>query len=355
MDNEQNKPITVFISYSWDSEEHKAWVRMLADRLTEQGIDVILDKKQADTTSSVHFMQRILTVDKVLIIGTPSYKDKVDSRSGGVAYEDLIINIEIKKDLNTSKFIPILREGSLETSFTIVVSDRLWVDFRKDDNFEDKFSELLDRIHGKPLIQISKDQNSQTRKIESPTSDEKIYKTIQWHIHEEDNLVDGTYIGSLHHGHPNGKGQFISKEGMKYYGEFKDGMFHGRGILVNAHKEAFLGDFENGRFIRGKINSNGFVEYLRGNFTWRRTCSACPEQYDVYYKHKYVAYVRLRFGVLTVIPIVKSRDGKEVPDIKKILYRHEYKNDEYKGRFDEWELEEHQDDIEKNILKEIKQ
>lgn len=29
MDNKQNKPIIVFISYSWDSEEHKAWGRKL--------------------------------------------------------------------------------------------------------------------------------------------------------------------------------------------------------------------------------------------------------------------------------------------------------------------------------------
>lgn len=47
--------------------------------------------------------------------------------------------------------------------------------------------------------------------------------------------------------------------------------------------------------------------------------------------------MRLRFGVLTVSPIVKSPDGI-VPYIKKILYRHEYKNDEYKGCFDEWKL-----------------
>ena len=190
------------------------------------------------------------------------------------------------------------------------------------------------------------------RKITSTSKTKKNYAIIPWLIREEDNLVEGTYLGPLLNGKPNGKGQFISKIGIKYDGEFKDGKFHGRGIL-NTHEEAFLGDFENGKFIRGKINSNGHVEYFRGKFTWRRTCSVCPEQYDVYYKHKYVAYVRLRSGVLTVNPIVVTQD-KTIPDIQKIIYLYKFKGDK-KGRFDEWELEEHQDEIETNILKEIKQ
>ena len=191
------------------------------------------------------------------------------------------------------------------------------------------------------------------RKITSTSKTKKNYAIIPWLIREEDNLVEGTYLGPLLNGKPNGKGQFISKIGIKYDGEFKDGKFHGRGILVNAHEEAFLGDFENGEFIRGKINSNGFVEYHRGKFTWYRTCSRYPEQYDVYYELKYVAYVCLRSGVLTVNPIVVTQD-KTIPDIQKIIYLYKFKDDK-KGRFDEWELEEHQDDIEKNILKEIKQ
>ena len=38
------KTPTVFISYSWDDEFHKGWVRELADKLIENGIDVYLDQ-----------------------------------------------------------------------------------------------------------------------------------------------------------------------------------------------------------------------------------------------------------------------------------------------------------------------
>lgn len=34
----------VFVSYSWDSEDHKTWVRELSERLIKNGIDVRLDQ-----------------------------------------------------------------------------------------------------------------------------------------------------------------------------------------------------------------------------------------------------------------------------------------------------------------------
>ena len=33
-----------FVSYSWDSDQHKKWVRELAARLRSDGVDVILDQ-----------------------------------------------------------------------------------------------------------------------------------------------------------------------------------------------------------------------------------------------------------------------------------------------------------------------
>jgi hypothetical protein len=35
-------------------------------------------------------------------------------------------------------------------------------------------------------------------------------------------------------------------------------------------------------------------------YTFEHTCFACPEQYDVYWNNKQVAYVRLRHGMLRV-------------------------------------------------------
>ena len=42
-------PPKLFVSYSWTSPDHEAWVLQLATELRESGVDVILDKW--DTTS----------------------------------------------------------------------------------------------------------------------------------------------------------------------------------------------------------------------------------------------------------------------------------------------------------------
>lgn len=54
------------------------------------------------------------------------------------------------------------------------------------------------------------------------------------------------------------------------------------------------------------------------------TCYACPEQYDVKLEDMMLAYIRLRFGHLTV----------EVPDVGgTLIYKHTFQNAEMKGCF----------------------
>ncbi|RHK51047.1 TIR domain-containing protein [Leyella stercorea] len=65
----------VFISYSWDSPEHKVWVAKFADDLTSKGIYVLFDDYLDSGTTLPMFMEYgIERSDKVLIIGTPKYK-----------------------------------------------------------------------------------------------------------------------------------------------------------------------------------------------------------------------------------------------------------------------------------------
>jgi hypothetical protein len=49
---------TVFISYSWDSEEHKKWVLDLANKLVKEGVNVILDRYELRPGKSLpHFVE----------------------------------------------------------------------------------------------------------------------------------------------------------------------------------------------------------------------------------------------------------------------------------------------------------
>jgi TIR domain len=75
-----------FISYSWDNESHKRWVIELGTRLRGDGVDLILDEWHLHPGDQAPaFMERaIRESDFVLIICTPGYKRRADSRQGGV-------------------------------------------------------------------------------------------------------------------------------------------------------------------------------------------------------------------------------------------------------------------------------
>ena len=101
---------TTFISYSWDDEDHKAWVRELATQLRADGVDARLDHWHAVPGDELpEFMEReIRNNDFVLIICTPKYKAKSDNRAGGVGYEgDIMIGeIFVKHNhRNSSRFL----------------------------------------------------------------------------------------------------------------------------------------------------------------------------------------------------------------------------------------------------------
>lgn len=141
----------VFISYSWDSPEHRVWVAKLADDLTSRGIYVLFDDYLDTGTTLPMFMEYgIERSDKVLIIGTPKYKEKCTGISSGVAFEDTIIRGSMFQNLGTKKFIPCLREGEFAESFPIILSGCKGHDFSIDDNYDETIDNLCRDIYGKP-------------------------------------------------------------------------------------------------------------------------------------------------------------------------------------------------------------
>lgn len=111
-----DEAVTVFISYSWDSENHKQWVKDLATKLRGDGINATLDQWElAPGDQLPHFMENKIRESKyVLIICTPGYCEKSNHRKGGVGYEDHVMTAEVYQKENHRKFIPILAEGSWE-------------------------------------------------------------------------------------------------------------------------------------------------------------------------------------------------------------------------------------------------
>ena len=139
---------SVFLSYSWDSDEHKRWVAALGSKLKAHEVAVKLDQTDlrpgADLTRYMEASVR--ESDYVLLICTPAFPARADDRVGGVGYEQAVVTGEIfSGTAHPEKFIPVLR-GDPATSVPSFLQSRLWVDFRDDEVFDQAFAELLSTI-----------------------------------------------------------------------------------------------------------------------------------------------------------------------------------------------------------------
>ncbi len=144
-----NAPAT-FISYSWDDEPHRYWVRDLATRLRRDGVDVVLDQwSVAPGDQLPAFMERAIRENQfVLIVCTPGYKSRSDERKGGVGYEGDVITGEVATKQNHRKFIPVLRAGDWSATAPSWVAGKYFIDLRGEPYSEAHYTDLLATLHG---------------------------------------------------------------------------------------------------------------------------------------------------------------------------------------------------------------
>ena len=125
---DQSRPV-IFVSYSWDSENHREWVLKLANDLVSQyGVDVILDQYELSAGRDlVHFMESsIERASKVVVVLNPNYKIKAEARKGGVGAEYSMISQGIFNVQSSDKFVPILREGDQTKSCPGYLKSRVY-------------------------------------------------------------------------------------------------------------------------------------------------------------------------------------------------------------------------------------
>ena len=139
---------SVFISYSYDNHKHEQWVKHFVDVLKANGVRTAFDKDLPYGADIPSFMVNgIQNADVVLVIGTPNYLFKVkQSETTGAKFEDVIITNSLMNDIETTKFIPILREGTFKTSFSPLLEHRKGIDFSQDSMFDEMMLALLNDV-----------------------------------------------------------------------------------------------------------------------------------------------------------------------------------------------------------------
>lgn len=144
-------PPTCFISYAWGVPEHERWVqKRLGLDLQKAGISVLLDSwYNAQIGASVtRFVERIAECDKIIMVGTPLYRQKFESKdttTGNVvaAEVDAISQRLFGSDLEKQSVVPLLLDGELTISLPPFMHGRVYADFRDESTYHTTAFDLI--------------------------------------------------------------------------------------------------------------------------------------------------------------------------------------------------------------------
>jgi len=140
----------VFVSYAWEGEEHQDWVRKFATRLRHDGVDVSLDQWDLEPGDNrLQFMEKVASVDSVVIVCTPLYAEKSNARQAGVGYESNIITSGIAEKTGRQKYIPVLRSGGWASSVPVWLKHAIGADLTGDLYSDTEYRKLLRTLHRK--------------------------------------------------------------------------------------------------------------------------------------------------------------------------------------------------------------
>ena len=148
----------VFISYSWSSEEHEAWVLNLATELRQSGVDAILDKWDLREGQDAHaFMEQMGAdpkIERVILVCDANYVEKANARAGGVGTEAQIISPAMYGQIDQRKFVAVVRERNADGQAYVPAyyGSRIYIDLSSVDVYASNFEQLLRWIFDKPIL-----------------------------------------------------------------------------------------------------------------------------------------------------------------------------------------------------------
>jgi tetratricopeptide (TPR) repeat protein len=193
----------VFISYSWDDAAHKTWVReKLAARLRGNGIETILDQWHAAPGDQLPaFMEQAVREDNfVLIVCTPGYKSRFESREKGAGFEADIIQAEVLVKRNHRKFIAILRRGEWSEALPSALQGKYSIDLRDGLDYEANYQDLVLTLQ---------DKRPRPPRVNTSNSDEAGAAVFLPDFHSENFISRSGYVEKLRDALVDHQGMFL--------------------------------------------------------------------------------------------------------------------------------------------------
>ena len=209
--------VRVFISYAWEDDEYREWVRSLATQLIQDGVDVRLDHwdlEEGDTIAG--FMNREERhADKVLVLCSPMYRTKVHEmeegkRVTGTGWESRLLTSSMFQRGLTDKALPVLARGAWEEAAPSFLADYPYTDLTVSDEqtLKQNYNELLRRILGireekpslgsppleklasKPAPPFFRDEGQRPRRVEQDDNRRQPEQHPSPSSHGQDELLD---------------------------------------------------------------------------------------------------------------------------------------------------------------------
>ena len=140
----------IFVSYSWDNEEHKEWVaRLTNDLRSKYGFEATCDTIRGDGELDTMIVDGITKSNKVIVIITPDYTYRADNRIGGVEKETKLLYSRFFKD--DKSIVPVLKEKTKTPAYLESVP---YIDFTVG-NYNVNLNELAKRLNDKTTYEAA--------------------------------------------------------------------------------------------------------------------------------------------------------------------------------------------------------
>jgi hypothetical protein len=165
LSSDKDKKISIFISYAYESDEHKERIISFTNKLQRMGFNATMDEfLKRDHPNIDEMMTEGLKCEKVIIILSEKYKEKADNNKGGVWKEFKMIANDL--EINYKKYIFVsfnsFSDDPPERISPIRLGNHFIIYLEK--GKKNKFNELISYITDVsiyPLIDVS----NNTRKV----------------------------------------------------------------------------------------------------------------------------------------------------------------------------------------------
>ncbi|MCB1188948.1 MAG: TIR domain-containing protein [Leptospiraceae bacterium] len=162
----EERPPKAFISYTWDSEEHKERIRNFSDLLREYGVDCNIDQYEISPPEGwTHWaINQVEESDYVLVVYTENYKNLSDKKIGSIANRDFIWQADLVTNIlyqlgnrnEGGKFIPVVFQEKDKECIPVQLSQYTSYNLSEAENplgFESLYRHILQESN-KPQIKL---------------------------------------------------------------------------------------------------------------------------------------------------------------------------------------------------------